>query len=159
MANGTSDVSPLPLGIPVLMVNGWNLPQLLKCKSRILLAAGVTDEAQHLETIIIWQFHPNSFSWAEITRMPPLIFNVISSSLYIISDCLGVEDYICFFICDPRAKIEREIEREMEREIKLAFFNLNQNSWELHPWQLLPSCPTARPPKIIAFEVRLDMVC
>lgn len=53
MANGTSNVSPLPLGIPVLMVNRWNLPQLLKCRSRILLAAGVTDEAQHLETIII----------------------------------------------------------------------------------------------------------
>ena len=44
--------------------------------------------------------------------------------LYIISDCLGVEDYICFLICDPRE--EREI--EMEREIKLAVFNLNQNS-------------------------------
>ena len=56
MANGTSNVSPLPLGIPVLMVNGWKLPQLLKCRSRILLAAGVTDEAQHLETIIIWDF-------------------------------------------------------------------------------------------------------
>ena len=35
--------------------------------------------------------------------------------LYIISDCLGVEDYICFLICDPREEREREI--EMEREI------------------------------------------
>ena len=71
--------------------------------------------------------------------------------LYTISDCLGVEDYICFLICDPRG--------EREREIELAVFNLNQNSWNLHPWQFLLSCPTAGPPKMMAFEATLDMVC
>ena len=132
IADGTSNFASLPLEMQNLafMLD----PQLLICGSKVLVVGGISEEDQ--QHLVIWEFQSNSFSWAEIARMPPLMFDRISISFSI--RCVGVEDNVCII---------------GEGKAVSAVYNLNQNSWG---W--LPDFYLYHPlDSIMSFEPRLDV--
>ena len=129
IADGTSNFASLPLEMQNLafMLD----PQLLTCGSKVLVVGGISEEDQ--QHLVIWEFQSNSFSWAEIARMPPWMFDTISISISI--RCVGVEDNVCII------------------GEGIAVYNLNQNSWG---W--LPDFYLYHPiNSIMSFEPRLDV--
>ncbi|KAH9301033.1 hypothetical protein KI387_012616, partial [Taxus chinensis] len=127
-----------------LPVKSWMRFRLIKCRSSVV---GVELSRKEPETITVWEFDQKIPSWKEIGRVPLFFFR--GNDDFNLDDCVGVEDYICFFLVEHNHGKKRAI-----------VYDLKQRSWEYLRFNCCLPLTRRRFPsyKPLAFEPMSDIV-
>eukprot|EP00249_Psilotum_nudum_P024099 c29092_g1_i3 orf=2647-3849(+) len=75
--------------------NNLRCPSLLACQGRLLLTGKIVVE-NTIKSVCIWELDRISLKWKEIDSMPAFILNKIHVPHFLVIQCFGNSDLICF---------------------------------------------------------------